>query len=233
MDEVKTWRGIDIALAVAAALIVAYGVWVLGWSVFVVIALFWFENVVIGVFNVAKMLITGARTGHTASMIAALALSVFFTVHYGMFTVAHGVFVVGLFGQGELGSSQGLFAPLSRMLGYLLADRDGWLAAAGITALQATVFFRWLSATRVEPLLLPALMFAPYGRIVILHVTIIVSGILAGMLKLPVLGALLLVALKLAFDIVAANTSARTPGPLQRMPVQRFFISHEDDAKRP
>ena len=233
MDEVKTGRGIDLALAVATAVIIAYGVLLIGWSVFVVIALFWFENVVIGVFNVAKMLITGARSGHTASMIAAVALSVFFTIHYGMFTAAHGVFVAALFGQGELGSSQGLFAPLSRMLGYLLADRDGWLAAACITALQAAAFFRWLIATRVEPLLLPALMFAPYGRIVILHVTIIVSGILVGMLKLPVLGALLLVGLKLAFDIVAANTSVRTTGPLQLMPVRRFFISQEDDAKRP
>lgn len=222
-----------MALAVAAAVIVAYGVLVLGWSVFVVIALFWFENVVIGVFNVAKMLISGARTGHTGNMIAALALSVFFTIHYGMFTVAHGVFVVGLFGQSELGSSQGLFAPLGRMLGYLLADRDGWLAAAGITALQAAAFLRWLIATRAQPVLLPALMFAPYGRIVILHVTIIVSGILVGMMKLPVLGALLLVALKLAFDIVAGNAAARTEGWPQLVPVRHFFISHDDDAKRP
>ena len=82
-------------------------------------------------------------------------------------------------------------------------------------------------------MLLPALMFAPYGRIVILHVTIIVSGILVGMMKLPVLGALLLVALKLAFDIVAGNAAARTGRSPQPVPVRHFFISHEDDAKRP
>ena len=111
MDEVKKWRGIDSALAVGAAVIVAYGVLVLQWSVFVVIALFWFENVVIGVLNVAKMLISGARIGGFA-LIAALALAAFFTVHYGMFTVAHGVFVVALFGKSELGdSANGLFAP--------------------------------------------------------------------------------------------------------------------------
>ena len=233
MNEVKTWQAIDMALAVAAAVIVAYGVLMLGWSVFVVIALFWFENVLIGVLNVAKMLITGAQSGYTASMVVAVALSAFFAVHYGMFTVAHGVFVVGLFGQAELGGSQGMFAPLGRMLGYLLADRDGWLAAAGITALQAAAFLRWLIATRAQPVLLPALMFAPYGRIVILHVTIIVSGILVGMMSLPVLGALLLVALKLAFDIVAGNAAARTGGSPQLVPVRHFFISHEDDAKRP
>mgnify|MGYP003418004103 CR=1 FL=1 len=66
MDDVKTWQAIDMALAVAAAVIVAYGVLMLGWSVFVVIALFWFENVLIGVLNVAKMLITGAQSGYDA-----------------------------------------------------------------------------------------------------------------------------------------------------------------------
>ena len=42
------------------------------WSVFVVIALFWFENVLIGVLNVAKMLITGAQSGYTVSMVVAV-----------------------------------------------------------------------------------------------------------------------------------------------------------------
>lgn len=232
MDEAGKWRLIDIALAVAATVIVAYGVLVLGWSVFVVIALFWFENVIIGVFNVAKMLTSGVRLG-SYGLIAVLALATLFTVHYGMFTVGHGALVVTLFGQTELGGSpRGLFAPLGRMLDYLLADRDGWFAAAGITLLQAAAFCRWWGATRAQPAPLPALMFAPYGRIIILHVTIIVSGILVAMLKLPVLGALLLVALKLAFDIAAANASVGRRSPIE-VRLNRFDISPEDDARRP
>ncbi|HYM48424.1 MAG TPA: DUF6498-containing protein [Burkholderiaceae bacterium] len=232
MDEAGKWRLIDIALAVAATVIVVYGVLVLGWSIFVVIALFWFENVLIGVFNVAKMLTSGVRMG-SYGLIAALALATFFTVHYGMFTVGHGSLVISLFGQTELGSvASGLFAPLGRMLDYLLADRDGWFAAVGITLLQAAAFCRWWVATRAQPAPLPALMFAPYGRIIILHITIIVSGILVAMLKLPVLGALLLVALKLAFDIAAASTSGQQPFA-HRGRLNRFDISPEDDARRP
>ena len=53
----------DLALALATAAVIAWGVVVLGWSPFVVMLLFWFENVVIGVFNVAKMLATGLRLG--------------------------------------------------------------------------------------------------------------------------------------------------------------------------
>ncbi|HKO68381.1 MAG TPA: DUF6498-containing protein [Burkholderiaceae bacterium] len=233
MDDADTWRRVDLTLAIVAAVVVAYGVLVLNWSVFVVVALFWLENVVIGVLNVAKMLISGARLG-SFGLIAALALATFFTVHYGMFTVGHGVFVASLFGKAELGGSlNGLFAPLGRMLGYLLSDRDGWFAAASIASLQAAAFFRWWSATREDPAALPTLMFAPYGRIVILHVTVIAGGLLVGVLGQPVLGALLLIGLKLAFDIASISkaSSGKQASPL--LPVPRFIAAREDDATRP
>lgn len=234
MDDTRTWRSVDLALAFASAAMITYGVLVLDWSVFVVIALFWLENVVIGIFNVARMLIGGARLGRVG-LIAAFALSAFFIVHYGMFTVVHGVFVVLLFGEPELGGSMsGLFAPLVRMVDYLLADREGWFAAVGITLLQATAFFRWTIASRAQPAaVLPALMFAPYGRIMILHVTVIASGVLVAMLKLPVLGALLLVGLKLAFDIVAVNSGRPAAASNTPIAVRRFVISQEEDATRP
>ncbi len=238
MEEARDCCWIDIVLAIVAAAIVTYGVLILGWSVFVVIALFWFENVVIGVLNLAKIGVSGARVGG-AGLIAALALGAFFTVHYGMFTVVHGVFVAMLFGQPELnGSLNGLFSPLGRMLAYLFADRDGWLAAVAIVVLQAAAFIRWSSATRMESFgsdlaSLPALMFAPYGRIVILHVTIIASGVLVAALKLPLLGALLLVVLKLAFDIAVTNKPATPRGSARPIRWQRFTIAQEDDATRP
>lgn len=232
MDDTKTWRVIDAALAILTAAILAYGVLALRWSVFVVVALFWLENVVIGVLNVFKMLVSGARIGGVA-LIGALALAAFFTLHYGMFTVGHGVFVVGLFGESELGrSANGLFEPLPRMIDYLLSDRDGWLAVIGIVVLQLSMFVRWLSNTQSNLASLPTLMFAPYGRIVILHVTIIASGLLVLALKAPVAGALLLIALKAAFDLkmAAAGQTAMMPG----WRFKRFNpIAAEDDAARP
>ena len=230
MDDANKWRVVDAVLAVLAAAIVAYGVLVLHWSVFVVVALFWFENVVIGVFNVAKMLTTGARLGGLG-LIGALALAAFFAVHYGMFTVGHGVFVVALFGESELGrQNSGLFAPVVRMIGYIFADRDAWLAAILITLLQGAAFVRWLGAANSHIATLPALMFAPYGRIVILHITIIISGILVLALKAPVLGALLLVGLKLVFDLKGVTIG---PPASKLANFNRVFIAAQDDAKRP
>jgi hypothetical protein len=214
MSNSRGWWWFDLLLAVGAAVIIAYGVLFLGWSVFAVMALFWLENVVIGGFNVARMLITGARLG-AAVFVGSIAMAAFFSVHYGMFTAVHGVFVVMLFGGGELGNgamASGLFGPLLQMLDRLLTDRDGWLAVGAIVALHAVSFVQWWSMTREAPTPLKELMGAPYGRIMILHVTLIAGGFLAQALRAPVAGALLLIALKLAYDLATLSRARRRSG---------------------
>ena len=207
MTSARAAAAFDLALALATAAVIAWGVLALGWSPFVVMLLFWFENVVIGGFNVAKMLATGLRLG-AAGLLGAVALSAFFTVHYGLFTVVHGMFVVVLFGGAEVGRGAmdgGLAGPLSAMIDYLFAERDGWLAVLAIVAVHLSGFVQWLARTREEPPPLKDLMGAPYGRIMILHVTLIASGFLVQALKSPVTGALLLVGLKLAYDLVTLD----------------------------
>ena len=202
---------IDTALAVVSAAIIAYGVLVLRWPVFIVMALFWFENVVIGSFNVLRMLVSGLRMG-PAGLVGACAMSAFFTLHYGLFTAVHGVFVVMLFGMPELGREAmngGLAGPLQQMLGRLITDRDGWLAMLAIVAAQLVAFVRWSIETRELPTPLKDLMGAPYGRIVVLHITLIAGGFLVMSLHAPVLGALLLVALKLGYDLISLKREPR------------------------
>lgn len=213
-------RSLDLALAVASAGVIAWGVLVLGWSPFVVMALFWFENVVIGVLNVVKILAAGARLAGVAGFVGAVAEAAFFTVHYGLFTAVHGVFVVALFGGDEIGRNAlngGLFGSAAAMARYLFADREGWIAALSIVLLHASGLVQWLARTRAAPLALKELMSAPYGRIVVLHVTLIASGFLVMALKAPVAGALLLVGLKLAYDLFALRRVAEKsePAPAQ------------------
>ena len=204
MTSERVAAGIDRVLALASAVVLAWGVLVLGWSPFVVMMLFWFENVVIGVLHVVKLLATGARMG-AAGLLGGIALAAFFTVHYGIFTAVHGVFVVLLFGTGELGRiamDGGLDGPALAMVRHLFAERDGWLAVIAIVLLHLSGLVQWLARTREAPPPLKDLMGAPYGRIVILHVTLIASGFLVQALQAPVVGALLLVGLKLAYDLV-------------------------------
>jgi hypothetical protein len=211
MTSERIAAGLDRALALASAAVLAWGVLVLGWSPFVVMMLFWFENVVIGVLHVVKLVATGARMG-AAGFVGGAALAAFFTVHYGLFTAVHGVFVVLLFGTAELGRAAmdgGLGGPASAMVRYLFAERDGWLAVIAIVLLQVSGLVQWLARTREAPPPLRDLMGAPYGRIVILHVTLIASGFLVQALKAPVVGALLLVGLKLAYDLVTLGREHR------------------------
>jgi len=198
-------RTLDAALAIGSAAVIAYGVLVLGWSVFTVMALFWFENVVVGAFNVLRMLVSGERMGITG-VVAALFMAAFFTLHYGLFTAVHGVFVVLLFGTPELGREAmngGLAGPLGRMLEALMSSREGWLAVLAIVGVHAAGFVQWVIGSRERPTPLKELMSAPYGRIMVLHVALIAGGFLVMSLHAPVLGVLLLVALKLAYDLFA------------------------------
>jgi hypothetical protein len=202
---------LDLALALASAAVIAWGVLALGWSPFVVMLLFWFENVVIGVLNLVKMLVAGARRGGLG-LAGAVAAGAFFTVHYGLFTAVHGAFVVLLFGGAELGRGAldgGLAAPAFGMIAHLLADRDGWLAALAIVLVHLSGLLQWLGRTRELPPSVKEQMGAPYGRIVILHVTLIASGFLVQALQAPMAGALLLVGLKLAYDLATLKHDRR------------------------
>ena len=72
------------------------GVVAFHWTVFSVILLYWFENVVIGAFNVLKMAFANPRS--LASDALKLFLIPFFIVHYGIFAFVHGMIILALFG---------------------------------------------------------------------------------------------------------------------------------------
>ena len=204
MTSARAAAAFDLALALATAAVIAWGVLVLGWSPFVVMLLFWFENVVIGGSTSRRCSRPACGSG-AAGLLGAVALSAFFTVHYGLFTAVHGMFVALLFGGAEVGRGAmdgDLAGPLAAMVDYLFAERDGWLAVLAIVLVHLSGFVQWLARTREAPPPLKELMGAPYGRIMILHVTLIASGFLVQALKSPVAGALLLVGLKLAYDLV-------------------------------
>jgi hypothetical protein len=222
-EEAHRWRWLDLSLAVATATVIAWGVLIGGWSVFIVMALFWFENVVIGAFNVAKMLTSGARG---AALAASVFTAAFFSIHYGLFTAVHGIFVAALFGAQDLGKGAldgGLFPPLLHMVDRLLVDRDAWMAIAALILMHAVGFIQWAIDSRGQPTPLPALMRAPYGRIVVLHVTLIASGFLVQVLQAPKVGALLLVGQRACPSVIRAmrcRQQVRLQGARRRTVVQ-------------
>ncbi len=175
------------------------------------------------------MLVSGVRMGG-AGLIGACAMAAFFTVHYGLFTAVHGVFVVMLFGVRRTRARErmngGLLGPLQRMLEQLVADRDGWLAMLAIVAGAGCGLCAVVGWTRELPTPLKELMGAPYGRIVVLHVTLIAGGFLVLSLHAPVLGVLLLIALKLAYDLVTPRRASPQAGrvPAAQQEARRLLV---------
>ena len=92
----RDWQRSSVIALLMANLVPAIGVLFLGWETFLLMFLFWCENVIVGAYNVLKMLL--ASPDSPTSWAGKLFIIPFFCVHYGMFTFVHGVFVVALFG---------------------------------------------------------------------------------------------------------------------------------------
>ena len=190
---------VSVVALVLANLVPLVGVLVWRWEVFPLLLLFWLENVLVGLFNVAKMLV--ASPTQPLSWAAKLFLIPFFTVHYGMFTLVHGVFVMGLFG-GAFRS--GAPPPDAALVCQVVREHKLQWAVAGL-ALSHAVSFAWNYIARGEYRRagLADLMRQPYGRVVVLHLTVLGGAALLMALRSPMGGLVLLVLLKIALDLRA------------------------------
>jgi len=177
---------------VVANLVPLVGVLLFGWRVFDVLMLYWVENVVIGIINVMRMaLCRGSRKWF---------LIPFFVIHYGIFCFVHLAAVTGLFsdsfGTGDvwqffLGTPIGQFwrSPL-------------WIAIVGISASHLVSFFNnFIAAGEYRRADVDDLMQRPYGRIVVMHVAIIIGGAVIQWLGSPVSMLVVLVVAKILLDL--------------------------------
>lgn len=183
----------------AANLVPVAGVLLWDWSVFALIALFWMENVIVGVFFILRMLLADPRD--PALWAAKLFMVPFFCFHYGMFTAIHGMFVFALFG-GKAYDAPGLqvLEPALRAA----RDLGLWLPLAALLASHGFSFlwnYLWRGEFRRGQL--TALMAKPYGRVVVLHLAIILGGIGTLALGSPLWALLVLLALKIGLDLKA------------------------------
>lgn len=213
-------------ILVAANVVPLAGVLFLGWSTFEVVFLFWVENVIIGFYNVLKMLTFGLLakpvSGMPQAVVAAgtIFLMAFFVVHYGMFCSGHGFFVVALLGKGEVSvqGDSGFLAAYS--VAWRLARSSLGYAMLSLLLSHGFSFYEnFLKGREYERVSAQQLMAAPYRRIVVLHVAIIVGGMLALMLKSPMGVLFVLVVMKiildLKFHLSERTRSAKAPGDKQ------------------
>jgi len=214
-----------VLIAANLGLIVAVIAW--DWKVFDIVFLYWVENLVIGGINVLKMLaanpgseslttlvdgLKGNLSPDRASQFQAkmassgiskvsgatkLFLIPFFIIHYGMFCYGHGVFVFAMFSET---SAAGTGQEAANGWGLL---NSGMLFAIGIlTASHLFSFVRnFIGAGEYKRTHPATLMMRPYGRIVALHITIILGAFMTMAFGSPLGLLVILVMLKTSVDL--------------------------------
>ena len=192
-----------LVLGLANALPIA-GVLLLGWKVFPLVLLYWLENVVVGGFNVGKLLL--AQPQEPAYSVGKLFLIPFFVFHFGMFTLVHGVFVFALFGAKSLPR----FDSLTELPAAIRAYHLGWGVLALVVSHGLSFYWNYFENGEYRRASLPILMMQPYARLVVLHLAVLFGGWIVLTLGSPLLALLVLVALKTAADVRAHQAERHT-----------------------
>jgi len=197
--------GALIALVVANLIPLA-GVLFLGWSVWQILIIYWLENGIAGLFNILKMqkaqgtadalAVTYTINGRPAAGQAKAALIPFFCLHYGIFWAVHGVFVLTLplFGatatgdESSFGTTPDPFVLVVAVFALFLSHGVSYL-------------FNFVGGGEYRRVSPAAQMFKPYGRLVVLHVTIILGAMAISITGAAIAALAVLVILKIALDI--------------------------------
>jgi hypothetical protein len=193
---------LSTAALVIANLVPLAGVLLGWWSAYDILLLFWAENVVIGLFQIARMTMVLARRREWELLF----LIPFFCIHYGGFAIGHLLVLATFLGSGPE-------PDLSGAIGLLLAP-SGLLPAVLVLAASHGFSFIvnfWLGGEwrGVTP---GALMGQPYVRVGLLHVVLIGGAILVKELGSQVAPLALLVVLKIVLDVVMHRREHRPAG---------------------
>ncbi len=192
------------------------GVLWFGWRMFDVLMLFWMESVVIGAINLLRMAVRLFGAGELKGVV----LIPFFTVHYFGFCAAHGLILVLVFGPPDTGlnpaqvlGESGFFEIIRQLLSEPTL-RWGLIAIAASHLFSFLANFLWGGEWRRTSI--DTLMGAPYVRIMLMHVVLVIGAAIFVAIGQPIYALALLVALKILADASAHLRERRKLGGAQQ-----------------
>jgi hypothetical protein len=207
----KYVTNIPLLALVVANVIPLWGVLYLGWDAFHIVLLYWAENLIIGFYNILKMVLVKVPSlgGHLKKLYT-IAVFIF---HYSGFTAIHGLFVLALFNRGEGHFTQPgqkwpcflIFQELLLMLikyifSVMPANMKYSLAALFLSH-GASFAHHYVAQRQFASAKIDELMFAPYSRVVVMHIAIMAGAFFVMAIREPVAVLLALVALKTILDV--------------------------------
>lgn len=225
---------VSAALLVAVNLLPLIGVAFWGWSLMMILVLYWVESGIVGVVNIFKiaraegdpsdptMDVGGNRvtirvSGMGTTMTRGPLIG-FFVMHYGIFWVVHGIFVFLL----PVFAGLSAFEPdvAAPAFGFGPMDfgplpLDGLLLSTVLLAASHTISFftNYLGRGEYRRVTPAAQMVSVYGRVVVLHVTIVAGAFVIGFFGTPLAALVLLVGLKTLIDLFLHLREHRAESP--------------------
>jgi hypothetical protein len=207
-----------LCLLLAGNLLPLYGALFGGWSVLSILQVYWAENVIIGVLTLIEMLTVALAGGSVWVAVGSLFPMAFFCVHYGMFTFVHGMFIYAIFGAGPFAHGVAHRADLAQLYAPFLPGHPLFYAAVTILLARLNdLRANFIGGGEYRTLGIQQLMFRPYGRVMLLHVVLLLGGFLAQQTGSNIAALALLVAIKTAADLIlyrryrAARLAASAP----------------------
>ena len=237
----------SVWILVVANLLPLVGVFFFGWDARLILFIYWGENLVVGLLNVLKMVCIRGGVGENSTK---LFMIPFFMVHFGGFCAVHGVFLVVLtseFGSGGVPGEQGgvmssLFPDSSFWIGplmfigllfnlvsYIWSNyfQQIWLPILSLLFSHGYSFYEnFIVPKKYLDRSLAAQMFAPYGRIVVMHVAILTAGMLVVVLGSPTPLIVVLVGMKIVIDVVAHQIASGAGLPMLTSFLKNRVQSH-------
>jgi hypothetical protein len=201
---------VAVALLLIANVIPLIGVMFLGWSVAMVLIAYWLENGIVGLINVPKIMFAGRETPGAAGQVDRVGVFVralFFAVHYGIFWFVHGFFVFALTGAGP-------FFPFGVGSSVVDATAVGVIALALLISHGTSFVINYIGGQEYLRTTPERQSWQPYGRLVVLHITILLGGFVIMLLGQPLGLVVLLVALKTAADLALHLREHRRAAPV-------------------
>jgi hypothetical protein len=218
---------LSVAALVAVNLLPLVGALFWGWSLLDILLIYWLESGIVGLLNVPEILLaSGAADGSDGSVELTVndrrvelvppttaarptlhsenvPLAGFFCLHYGIFWVVHGAFVLTF----------GLWAP--RAFDPVDPSAVALGAASLLVSHTASFVVNYVGAEEYREVTPMEQLFRPYGRVFVLHLTIIFGAILVSAFGAPALALAVLVLLKTALDLGAhVRDHRRAVGPI-------------------
>ena len=224
------WKKWDASIwgLVVANFVPVFGIVFFDWDGSAVVFIYWSENLIVGFYNILKMILALGGKTVISTILLKVYLIPFFVVHFGAFCFGHGMFLLMLTEFSNVLWSSDTSEPGMWEKYDLLENSesgfDSFPFLEDFVNLVKVVWWEYSSEIAMPLLAMlishgimfytnyiqkglylerdPALqMMIPYGRIVLMHIAIIFTGIPAILFGSPIPLLLILVAEKIAIDI--------------------------------